>query len=58
MTEDDQKRVEAAVRLPLSGFVEVRFTPRRIILTSSQPPDEGEKYARQMAGAIESVLGR
>lgn len=56
LTEEDTVRVGMAVRESMSGFVAVEFTPRRIILTSSQPPENGQEYATQMAALIEKAL--
>ena len=49
-------KIAEAIKIPMSGFVAVEFTPRRVIITSTCSKDDQETMCKKYIKTIEKVL--
>jgi len=45
-----------AIKQPMSGLVDIKWTPRRVIITTAHGPDEREEWRNEFKRRIESVF--
>ena len=55
-TAEQKERIMEAIQRPMSGLVDIKWTPRRVIITTAHGPDERDEWGNEFKRRIESVF--
>jgi len=55
-TAEQRTQIENAIQKPMSGIVDIQWTPKRVIITTAHGPDEREEWGNEFKQRIESAF--